>query len=240
MYLRNIGTWKCNLSVSQCEIQTAQEIIRGVIMAYINGKEILLSAQLTGLVNIDSEISDTSENPVQNKIVKAYADGLAKYRVISDVTITEDIGTYSISQDSNGKEFDLRKMFFLFIGKFNAALNNKALSLRTNSGYQYLMYKGFTLTADKECAFWLEAENFLRTDENSGIKSTYSATLLQQFANGIAQGLSENNVAVNSDISFQKRHKNYPHPMSEIIFGVHNGTIKMKSGSRFILLGIDY
>lgn len=191
-------------------------------------------------MTVDTEISDTSENPVQNKIVKAYADGLSKYRIISDVTITEDIGTYSISQDSNGKEFDLRKMFFLFIGKFNAALNNKALSLRTNSGYQYLMYKGFTLTADKECAFWLEAENFLRTDENSGIKSTYSATLLQQFANGIAQGLSENNVAVNSDISFQKRNKNYPHPMSEIIFGVHNGTIKMKSGSRFILLGIDY
>lgn len=209
-------------------------------MAYINGKEILLSAQLTGLVNIDSEMSDTSENPVQNKTVKAYADGLTKYRIISDVTITEDIDTYSISQDSNGKEFDLRKMFFLFIGKFNAALNNKSLSLRTNGGYQYLMYKGFTLTEDKECAFWLEAENFLRTDENSGIKSTYSATLLQQFANGIAQGLSGNNVAVNSDISFQKKNKNYPHPMSEIIFGVHNGTIKMKSGSRFILLGIDY
>lgn len=189
---------------------------------------------------VDTELSETSENPVQNKVVKAYADGLAKYRVISDVTITEDIDTYTISQDSNGKEFDLRKMFFLFIGKFNAALNNKSLSLRTNSGYQYLMYKGFTLTADKECAFWLEAENFLRTDENSGIKSTYSATLLQQFTNGIAQGLSGNNVAVNSDISFQKRNKNYPHPMSEIIFGVHNGTIKMKSGSRFILLGIDY
>lgn len=209
-------------------------------MAYINGKEILLSTQLTGLVNIDSEISDTSENPVQNKAVKAYADGLAKYRVISDVTITEDIDTYRISQDSNGNAFDLRKMFFLFIGKFNAALSNKALSLRTNAGYHYLMYKGFTLTADKECALWLEAENFLRTDENSGIKSTYSATLLQQFTNGLAQGLSGNNVAVNSDISLQKRPPNYPHPMSEIIFGVHDRTIKMKSGSRFILLGIDY
>lgn len=136
--------------------------------------------------------------------------------------------------------FDLRKLFFLFIGKFDAALNTKALSLRTNGGYQYLMYKGFTIAADKECAFWLEAENFLRTSENSGIKSTYSATLLQQFTNGIAQGLSGNNVAVNSDISFQKRHPNYPHPMSEIIFGVHGGTQKMKSGSRFIILGIDY
>ena len=39
-------------------------------MAYINGKEILLSAQLTGLVNIDTEMSETSENPVQNKAVK--------------------------------------------------------------------------------------------------------------------------------------------------------------------------
>lgn len=191
-------------------------------------------------MTVDTEMSDTSNNPVQNKVVKAYADGLAKYRVISDVTITEDIGTYSISQDSNGKEFDLRKMFFLFIGKFDAALSNRALSLRTNGGYQYLAYRGYTLAENHECAFWLEAENFLRTDENSGIKSTYSATLLQQFTNGLAQGLSDNNVAVNSDISFQKRHPNYPHPMSEIIFSVHSGAIKMKSGSRFILLGIDY
>lgn len=191
-------------------------------------------------MTVDTELSETSENPVQNKVVKAYADGLAKYRIISDVTITEDIDTYTISQDSNGNTFDLRKLFFLFIGKFDAALNNKALSLRTNGGYQYLMYKGFTLTADKECAFWLEAENFLRTSKNSGIKSTYSATLLQQFTDGLAQGLSGNNVAVNSDISFQKRHPNYPHPMSEIIFGVHGSSIKMKSGSRFIILGIDY
>ena len=32
----------------------------------------------------------------RNKAVKAYADGLAKYRIISDVTITEDIDTYTI------------------------------------------------------------------------------------------------------------------------------------------------
>lgn len=191
-------------------------------------------------MTVDTEISDTSENPVQNKAVKAYADGLAKYRVISDVTITEDIDTYSVSQDSSGNAFDLRKMFFLFIGKFNAALSNKALSLRTNDGYQYLMYRSFNLTADKECAFWLEAENFLRTNADSGIKSTYSATFPQQFSNGHAQGLADNNVAVYSDISFQKMKPNYSHPMSKVAFGVHSGTIKMKSGSRFILLGIDY
>lgn len=189
---------------------------------------------------VDTEMSDTSENPVQNKIVKAYTDGLAKYRVISDVTITEDIDVYSVSQDSNGNAFDLRKMFFLFIGEFDAALSNKPLSLRTNKGYHYLLYRNYTLAENQECAFWLEAENFLRTTKESGIKSTYSNTLLQDFSNGHAQGLTNNNVAVYSDISFQKTNPNYPHPMSKIDFGVHRGGIKMKSGSRFILFGIDY
>lgn len=198
-------------------------------------------AQISDIrMTVDSEMSDTSENPVQNKIVKAYADGLSKYRVINDVTITEDIGTYSISQDSNGNALDLRKMFFLFIGKFDAALSNTALSLRTNGGSQYLAYRSYTLAENHECAFWLEAENFLRTNAESGIKSTYSATLLQQFSNGHAQGLADNNVAVYSDISFQKISPNYSHPMSKIEFGVHSGHVKMKSGSRFILLGIDY
>ena len=99
MYLRNIGAWKFILHVSQCKLQTSSQIMGDILMAYINGKEILLSAQLTGLVNIDTEMSETSENPVQNTAVKAYADGLAKYRIISDVTITEDIDTYTISQD---------------------------------------------------------------------------------------------------------------------------------------------
>lgn len=42
-------------------------------MAYINGKKIL-NVEMTGLVNIDTEMSDTSENPVQNKVVKEYVD----------------------------------------------------------------------------------------------------------------------------------------------------------------------
>lgn len=42
-------------------------------MAYINGQKIL-NVEMTGLVNIDTEMSDTSENPVQNKVVKEYVD----------------------------------------------------------------------------------------------------------------------------------------------------------------------
>ena len=48
-------------------------------MAYINGNEVLFSAnvtQVTGAVDVDTEMSDTSENPVENKAIKAYIDGV--------------------------------------------------------------------------------------------------------------------------------------------------------------------
>lgn len=43
-------------------------------MAYLGDKKILFSTEITGLVNIDTEISDESENPVQNKVIKNYVD----------------------------------------------------------------------------------------------------------------------------------------------------------------------
>ncbi len=190
-------------------------------------------------VEIDAEMSDASENPVQNKAVKSYIDGKGKYRIINDITITEDISAFSTAQDDNGNAFDLQKLFFLFIGKFDEALSAKPLSLSVKRGNQYLMYKSFTVAADKECALWLEADNFLRTDSTSGIKSTYSDNFLKQFSNGIAQGLKDNNTAVNSDISLVSVTASSPAAINELRFSVHDQTIKMKKGSRFILLGID-
>lgn len=188
----------------------------------------------------DSEMSDTSENPVQNKVVKKYADDKIKYRIINDITITEDISVFSTSQDDNGNAFDLQKFFFLFIGKFDAALSNKPLSLSVKKGAQFLMYREFTVAADTECALWLEADSFLRTSSAVGIKSTYSSAFLRNFSNGISQGLSANNQAVNSDISLVPVVLPYPAGIYELRFGVHDKTIKMKKGSRFLLLGIDY
>lgn len=191
-------------------------------------------------VAIDAAMSDTSENPVQNKVVKKYADDKIKYRIINDITITEDISVFSTSQDDNGNAFDLQKLFFLFIGKFDAALSNKPLSLSVKKGIQYLMYKSFTVAADKECSLWLEADNFLRTSSASGIKSTYSDDFLKQFSYGTAQGLKDNNTSVDSDISLVSVGLSFPAAINELRFSVHDQTIKMKAGSRFILLGIDY
>lgn len=63
-------------------------------MAYINGKEILLSAQLTGLVNIDTELSEISENPVQNK-------------VITEMLNDHELGINTLWERSDLKEFEL-------------------------------------------------------------------------------------------------------------------------------------
>ena len=191
-------------------------------------------------VVIDTAMSGTSENPVQNKVVKKYADDKIKYRIINDITITEDISLFSTSQDDNGNEFDLQKFFFLFIGKFDAALSNKALSLSVRKGNNYLMYKAFSVAADRECGLWLEADNFARTSSAVGIKSTYSGQVLLNFSNGISQGLSGNNASVNSDVSLVPITSLSPAAINEIRFSVHDRTIKMKKGSRFLLLGIDY
>lgn len=194
----------------------------------------------TATITVDSEMSDTSENPVQNKVVKKYADDKIKYRIINDITITEDVSVFSTSQDDNGNAFDLQKFFFLFIGKFDTPLSRKPLSLSVKKGNQFLMYREFTGAADTECGFWLSADNFLRTNSLVGIQSEYSNAFLRNFNNGISQGLSDNNQAVNSDISLVPVALPYPAGIYELRFSVHDKTIKMKKGSRFLLLGIDY
>ena len=194
----------------------------------------------TAKVTVDTEMSNTSENPVQNKVVKKYADDKIKYRIINDITITEDISVFSTSQDDNGNAFDLQKFFFLFIGKFDAALSNKILSLSVKNGYQFLMHREFTGDANKELGFWLSADNFLRTNSLVGIQSEYSNAFLLNFRGGMSKGLSGNNQAVNSDVSLASVTSTRPVAINEIRFGVHDKTIKMKKGSRFLLLGIDY
>lgn len=60
-------------------------------MAYINGDQVLFSAKINGIVAIDDVMSDTSENPVQNKAIKTYVDD----------TVTAQVGEH-VSQTING------------------------------------------------------------------------------------------------------------------------------------------
>lgn len=77
-------------------------------MAYINGKETLFSAQINGLVNIDDEMSDTSENPVQNKAIKAELD--TKENKSNKVT--------ELSKELTDEQYPSAKLFYDALDKY--------------------------------------------------------------------------------------------------------------------------
>lgn len=65
------------------DISTKQDtLVSGTNIKTINGQSILGSGDITieggsgGSITLDTEMSDTSENAVQNKVIKAYVDGL--------------------------------------------------------------------------------------------------------------------------------------------------------------------
>ena len=76
-------------------------------MAYMNGDEVLFSPQVhmngTNIV-VDTEMSDTSENPVQNKVVKGYVDNFVKQ--ITEVA-QAGFGELHALQDFVGNPIDL-------------------------------------------------------------------------------------------------------------------------------------
>lgn len=59
-------------------------------------------------VTVDSEMSDDSENPVQNKVVKAYVDNKKReWELIKTVTLEEAAASVIFDTDENGEAFDL-------------------------------------------------------------------------------------------------------------------------------------
>lgn len=112
-------------------------------MAYINNNEVLFSAQVNGLVDIDDTMSDTSENPVQNKAVKSYVDK-SGLRLINKIELgTGDTAEMlSITKDKDGNDFELNEIFFTVHCVFDAvASGNCAIRIRTDGGQRYMVIK---------------------------------------------------------------------------------------------------
>ena len=88
---------------------------------------------------IDPEISDTSENPVQNKVVKGYIDDKTKQgHLIYQTPLTEDVRQISISKDSNGQVFLLNNFAVIVCIPASPTLNSFAyLSLIINNFTPY-------------------------------------------------------------------------------------------------------
>ena len=88
---------------------------------------------------IDTEMSDTSENPVQNKVVKGYIDDKTKQgHLIYQTTLTEDVRQISISKDSSGQEFLLNNFAVIVCIPASPTLNSFSfLSLKINDFIPY-------------------------------------------------------------------------------------------------------
>ena len=127
---------------------------------------------------IDAEMSDTSENPVQNKVVKGYIDDKTKQgRLIYQTTLTEDVHQISISKDSNGQEFLLNNIAVIVCIPASPTLNSFSyLSLKINN---FIPYNNQTVIAKGE-----EGKKHVvifRCDRDNGLWSRMAGTGLNQI-----------------------------------------------------------
>ena len=127
---------------------------------------------------IDSEMSDTSENPVQNKVVKGYIDDKTKQgHLIYQTTLTEDVHQISISKDSNGQEFLLNNIAVIVCIPASPTLNSFSyLSLKIND---FLPYNNQTVITKGE-----EGKKHVvifRCDRDNGLWSRMVGTSLNQI-----------------------------------------------------------
>lgn len=123
-----------------------------------NGKIHLIAGQNTigtgaelPTVTVDAEMSETSENPVQNKAVKTYVDETVRNSTMHDIlTMTvendaDNVDGFVFSLDSEGNPFSLHKI--LITGKLlinTTSTQRSTFRIRTNIGLRYLTLLKFT------------------------------------------------------------------------------------------------
>lgn len=199
-------------------------------------------------VHIDAEMSDKSENPVQNKVVKKYVDESTEkikeqfqnmgYRLLNTVTLEEDVRTVIFSTDNEGNSIEslnLNKIFILFTGKFANTNTSEVLITNLNGGSIYQMYKSYSITADSMCGLWIECEKVVSFNDKTMYKSSYPSEMLKNFnENGFAQGLTANNKAVYSDLCVTPENTS---AIKKVTFGCAKDTNQMRAGSNIYLFG---
>ena len=126
---------------------------------------------------IDSEMLDTSENPVQNKVVKGYIDDKTKQgHLIYQTTLTEDIHQISISKDNNGNLLSLNSFAVIVYIPASPTLNTFAyLSLKINN---FTPYNNLTVITEGE-----EGKKHVviyRCDRDNGLWSRMAGTTLNR------------------------------------------------------------
>lgn len=105
-------------------------------MAYINGQEVLFSAQFSGITNIDQTYNPESENAQSGKAVAEALKTVGQWQLIEEITLTEDVASIEkIFAENKYKEV-------CFYGDFSAPTATYSSIYITL--YSQLGYGGFT------------------------------------------------------------------------------------------------
>lgn len=129
-------------------------------------------------VEVDVDMSDTSENPVQNKAVKEYIDDKTKQGcLIYQTMLTEDIHQISISKDNNGNLLSLNSFDVIVYIPASPTLNSFAfLSLKINDFTPY--NNGTIITGGEEGKKHVV---IFHCDRDNGLWSRMVGTALNQI-----------------------------------------------------------
>lgn len=223
--------------VAPCGVNSASADENGVVSVKSVSENMSIftesnsSIECTYNQKTSSVINEVNEN-IHNEVNKF------NYRLINTITFNEASQFATFETDSEGnsiKNINLKKAFLLFTGSFTNTVSKQPLCLRCNGGSMYLMYKDFSVTADKLCGFWMDFEKVFSLPDRTIYKSSYPVNMLLNFSadTELAQGLVANNVAVNSDLSVSNNAD-----FNTIQFGCANDNNLIKSGSKVYLFGI--
>lgn len=172
--------------------------------------------------------------------------GNTPYRLIREITLTEDVQEINISTDGDGKTFALKGVFLQFFGTLTGGAGSRTLRCSFNNGLLYQMYHiTSNLSANfvsKSVCQWIKSERLNIPDRKMWV-SKYSTMLESssgENSNNI-QGLSGMNSVQYCDLADKSTVLNGDgDKITSIRYGLANTNVGLfGAGSKIFIWGVD-
>ena len=240
-----------------CELTNQSLAVKGIADAQIiiyNGLAVLKTPpfKLNTLEQIvsDDTIVSTDEFTALSEIMKNYQEisaevkNIGKYRLVNDITLSEDVSGLKVTNDDNGAPLKLKDMFMLFIGE-TTLTGSHTIFFNSEYGVKYYMYKTYNFPAGI-CGLFCDVRKLY--DVSPIDKYLYLTLMpdrvLSQVSPNAIQGLSSTHAGATVDITFRDIDgKQNLANITTLWLGMPTAEInkgfKFKAGSRIRIYGID-
>lgn len=240
-----------------CELTNQSLAVKGIADAQIilyNGLAVLKTPpfKLNTLEQIvsDDTIVSTDEFTALSEVMKNYQEiatevkNIGKYRLVNDITLSEDVSELTMSKDDDGNPLKLKDLFILYIGE-TTLTGSHTIYFNSEYGVKYYMYKAYNFPAGI-CGFFCDVRKLYGVPLLD--KYLYLTLMPDRILSSVSadaiQGLAPTHAGVQSDITFRDFDGN--HKLTNITvwrLGMTKAEIdkgfKFKAGSRIRIYGID-